>query len=523
LRGRRWVVFPLLFVGVLLGVLFFIEGKGGALMEKSPTWVKRQLRAVWIPTVANISWPSRTGLTKEKQQQEMVRLLDEAKQMGMNAVVIQIRPTADAFYPSTINPWSKYLSGKQGVNPGYDPLAFMLEEAHKRNLEFHAWFNPYRVSMDTDRKQLVSEHPARKNPEWIVQYGGKLYYNPGIPEVKEHVIRSVMEVVNRYDIDAVHFDDYFYPYPVAGQTFPDDKQYLKYGASRFKNKADWRRNNIDQLVRETAVAIKRAKPYVKFGISPFGIWRNKSSDPTGSDTNGSESYASIYADTRAWIQNEWVDYVTPQVYWNIGYSPAAYDRLIPWWAKEVRGKRVHLYIGQAIYKIGTSSPSAWLNKEEMPNQLRLNMGFPEVQGSMFYSMTDLLANRLGIKDQLSHKLYKYPALVPAMPWLGSQSPQAVALFQVERTSNGVQLSWRDQWSNSAVYYVVYRFRQDEEHNFDRSEHILTTLRRPQGAVNAISYLDTTVQRGEKYTYYVTAVDRLHNESKPSNARVFSVD
>ncbi|SFJ68558.1 glycoside hydrolase family 10 protein [Thermoflavimicrobium dichotomicum] len=518
-------VFCYLFILILIGALLYpniIWAQGDTkkveLNEQQPTWVKRQLRAVWIPSVLNITWPSKTGLSKEEQQKEMIQLLDEAKAMGMNAVVIQIRPTADAFYPSKINPWSKYLSGKQGEDPGYDPLAFMLKEAHKRNLEFHAWFNPYRVSMDTNLDALVPEHVARQHPDWVVAYGGKLYFNPGIPEVKQHVIDSVIEVVKNYDIDAVHFDDYFYPYPVAGQEFPDEELYQKYGAGQFKNKQDWRRHNINMLVKEVGQAIKKEKPYVKFGISPFGIWRNKSSDPTGSETNGSQSYETIYADTRTWIQNEWIDYVTPQVYWNRGYPPAAYDKLVPWWANEVKDKRVHLYIGQAVYKIGTTSPPAWQDPEEMPNQLKLNMQYPEVKGSMFFSMSDLRANRLGIKDRLAQDLYKYPALVPSMPWLDDDAPPAPHIHSALRTQKGIALVWGDHPKSDAVYYVIYRFKKDEAIDFDRPEHILTTIRRSGKFSIAQFYLDTTAQPDEQYVYYVTAVDRLHNESKPSKPK-----
>jgi uncharacterized lipoprotein YddW (UPF0748 family) len=494
------------------------EVQGNKSSNENTTWVKRQLRAVWIPSVLNISWPSKTGLSKEEQKAEMIKLLDEAKAMGMNAVVIQIRPTADAFYPSKINPWSKYLSGKQGENPGYDPLAFMLNEAHKRNLEFHAWFNPYRISMDTNLEALVPDHPAKKNPDWVVSYGGKLYFNPGIPEVKQHVIDSVMEVVKKYDIDAVHFDDYFYPYPVAGQEFPDEELYQKYGAGKFESKHDWRRHNINMLVKEVSTAIKKEKSYVKFGISPFGIWRNKSSDPTGSDTRGSQSYETIYADTRTWIQNEWLDYVTPQIYWNRGLAVADYEKLVPWWENEVKGKNVQLYIGQAAYKIGTESPPAWMDPEEMPNQLKLNMQYPDVKGSMFFSVTDLLANRLNFKDRLSQDLYKYPALVPTMPWLDAKPPKAPTIHTALRTPKGVSLVWNDHPRSDATYYTVYRFKRGEKIDFENPQHLIHTVRRSSKTSLVQVYTDKSAKSDEKYIYYVTAVDRLHNESKPSNPK-----
>nr|WP_232345403.1 family 10 glycosylhydrolase [Paenactinomyces guangxiensis] len=476
--------------------------------------VKRQLRAVWIASVVNIDWPSKIVLTKEQQQTEFINILDKSKAMGMNAVIVQIRPTADAFYRSNINPWSKYLTGKQGQDPGYDPLAFMLEEAHKRNLEFHAWFNPYRVSMDTRIEDLVPNHPARLHPDWVIPYGGKLYYNPGIPEAKEHIIESVMEVVKNYDIDAVHFDDYFYPYPVSGQEFADEAAYQKYGAALFPDKADWRRHNVNTLVGELSAAIKQEKPYVKFGISPFGIWRNKSTDPTGSETNGLQSYDAVYADTRTWIREGWIDYVTPQIYWNFGYPPAAYEKLVSWWSNEVKGRNTHLYVGQAAYKIDTSTPPEWKNPEEMPNQLKYNLLFPEVKGSIFFSFKDLNRNPLGIKDRLANDLYKYPALVPTMPWLDSQPPKKPKLKAAHRSREGVKIYWRDHNRNDSAYFVVYRFEGNKVLDIGDSKYLLATVRKTNGVFQ--SFTDKTAEPGKKYTYVITAADRLHNESAISN-------
>ncbi|WP_425283819.1 glycoside hydrolase family 10 protein [Lihuaxuella thermophila] len=497
---------------VLPGILHAEDGAA----KEMETYVspKRQLRAVWIATVVNIDWPSRTGLPKEQQQQEFIRILDESKAMGMNAVVVQVRPTADAFYPSRINPWSKYLTGVQGQDPGYDPLAFMIREAHKRNLEFHAWFNPYRVSMDTKIENLVPNHPARLHPDWVISYGGRLYYNPGIPEAKDHIIESIMEAVKNYDIDAVHFDDYFYPYPVSGQDFPDEAAYQKYGAAQFPQKADWRRHNVNTLIRELSEAIKQEKPYVKFGISPFGIWRNKSTDPTGSDTAGLQSYDAVYADTRTWIRQGWIDYVTPQIYWNFGYPPAAYEKLTDWWSREVRGRNTHLYIGQAAYKVGISNPPAWQNPEELPNQLKHNLLFAEIKGSIFFSFKDLRRNPLGIKDRLTQEIYKVPALVPAMPWLDDEPPKKPKLKAADWTSEGVEVIWRDHPLNDSAYFVVYRFDGHQVQNIEDATHMLATVRKT-GLRQ--SFLDQTARPGQEYTYVVTAVDRLHNESAVSNS------
>lgn len=366
----------------------------GRVSEQSPL-AKKQWRAVWIATVVNVDWPSRTGLDIATQQREFRNLLDQAQKMRMHAVVVQIKPTADAFYPSRYGPWSQYLTGVQGKNPGYDPLAFMLEETHKRKLEFHAWFNPYRVSMQDDANKLSADHPARQHPDWLVRYGGKLYYNPGIPAARTFVVESILEVVKRYAIDGVHMDDYFYPYPVAGQAFPDEDAYKRYGARHFANKSDWRRDNVNQLVRELDEEIHALRPAVRFGISPFGVWRNKSVDPTGSDTRALSNYDDLYADTRTWIRKGWLDYIAPQIYWPIGYELAAYEKLLPWWAKEVAGSSVHLYIGQAAHRI-----SEW-EKGEMVRQLDLNRKYKEIQGSIYFSLKDLLKNPDEIKDYLT--------------------------------------------------------------------------------------------------------------------------
>jgi uncharacterized lipoprotein YddW (UPF0748 family) len=320
----------------------------------------------------------------------------------MNGIVVQVRPSGDAFYPSRYAPWSAYLTGTQGQDPGYDPLAFMIQETHKRGIEFHAWFNPFRVSMQNQLSQLAISNPARTHPDWVVSYGGQLYYNPGIPPARAFLVASILESVKNYNIDAVHFDDYFYPYPISHQDFPDDATYHQYGATTFANKGDWRRANINSFIHDLAINIKSAKPHVQFGISPFGVWRNKSVDPTGSDTRALSDYDNLYADTRSWIKQNWLDYIAPQIYWNIGFPQAAYDKLVPWWAHEVTGTHVRLYIGQAAYKVNHST-AAWAKPEEIPNQLALNRCYSEVKGSIFYNMKSLLANPLGLQNFLKRE------------------------------------------------------------------------------------------------------------------------
>lgn len=482
---------------------------------------KRQFRAAWIATVVNIDWPSRPGLSVERQKQEFIRLVDEVVSMNLNAVVVQVRAAADAFYPSRYAPWSRYLTGVAGEDPGYDPLEFMLWEAHARNLEFHAWFNPYRVSLGSDPGELAPDSPAREHPEWVVEYGGQLYFDPGIPEARRLIEDSIIEAVENYDIDAVHFDDYFYPYPVEGQTYPDEETYQRYGAERFDSKADWRRDNVNRLIEELSDKIKQAKPWVKFGVSPFGVWRNEATDPTGSATTaGAQTYDDLYADTRTWIRNEWLDYVAPQVYWNIGFDPAAYDVLVPWWSGEVSGSSVALYVGQAAYKIGDNN-EAWDDPDEMPSHLRFNQDYPEIEGDIYFSITQLLDNPLGFKDRLEEDLYRNPALVPIMPWLGGYAPRRVPLTGVRETQRGIELEWKSiPPGDNAAYYAVYRFDESGAPNrcvFNDPRRILATVRRAVDKKTR-SYIDTTARPGRRYTYHVTAADRLHHESRTSNPR-----
>lgn len=347
---------------------------------------RQEMRAAWISTVYNIDWPS-TKNNETKQKQEYTTMLDKLKSTGINTVVVQVRPKSDAFYKSNINPWSEYLTGTKGKDPGYDPLPFLIDEAHKRGMEFHAWFNPYRATTGNETlESLPDNHPAKKNPSWVVKHGTSYYYNPGLPEVRKYIVDTVSEVVRNYNVDGVHFDDYFYP----GVSFADNDAYTKYGQGQ--NKDNWRRENVNSLLRDVKASVKSIKSNVVFGVSPAGIWRNKSSDPTGSDTKGNESYVGTYADTRAWIKQGLVDYVVPQLYWPIGLDAADYSKLVKWWANEVKGTDVDLYIGQGIYKQGQADYGGQNVAKEIKEQVTLNRTFSEIKGSMYFSAKNILNN-----------------------------------------------------------------------------------------------------------------------------------
>ncbi|MET9831938.1 family 10 glycosylhydrolase [Streptomyces sp. NPDC006385] len=375
--------------------------------------VTREMRGVWVATVANRDWPSKQGLTADEQCAELIGHLDNAVAHHLNTVILQVRPTADALWPSPYEPWSQVLTGTQGKDPGWDPLGTAVEEAHARGLDLHAWFNPYRIANHTDLSRLAESHPARRYPDWVVAYGGKLYYNPGLPEVRAFVQEAMLDAVAKYPVDAVHFDDYFYPYPVAGQTFDDTDAYDRYGGG-FATRDDWRRDNIDQLVQEMAAGIRKLRPTTQFGISPFGVWRNAATDPLGSDSRaGVQTYDDLYADTRTWVREGWIDYICPQLYWNIGFEAADYAKLVPWWAEVARGSRTRLYIGEALYKAGDpAQPAAWQDVDELSRHLTLAKDHPQTCGHVYFAAKDMAADRVGAMAQVVADHYGQPAKLP---------------------------------------------------------------------------------------------------------------
>ena len=360
-------------------------------------------RGAWIATVANIDWPSTEAVGNDSlQKAEMVWILDSLQSLGINAVIFQVRPTADALYQSEYEPSSHWLMGKQGDSLTYDPLAWTIEQAHERHMEVHVWLNPYRVNLaKTDTSTICADHIWRKHPEWFWEYNKQWYFNPGLDVTREWICTVVQDIVYRYDIQAIHMDDYFYPYPAGGKPLPDVKTFEKYPRG-FDNIEDWRRDNVNRAIQEISATIHECKDSVQFGISPFGVWRNASVDSTGSKTTaGITNYDDLYADIRLWIREGWIDYVLPQLYWEIGKKAADYETLAHGGANEVRGTNCKLYIGMAPYRLeGAKKDSPWGIGNEISRQMKLNRTIPEISGECFYSTRPLLRNPRHVCDTI---------------------------------------------------------------------------------------------------------------------------
>ena len=474
---------------------------------------KREFRGVWVATVGNIDWPHKPGLTSDQQKEELANILNAHQQSGINAIMLQVRPAADAFYAKSREPWSKWLTGKQGKAPDalYDPLEFAVSEAHKRGMELHAWFNPYRATTDNKFAALSPDHITRTKPGWFFIYGGIKLFNPGIPEVREYIVKVILDVVDNYDIDGVHMDDYFYPYQISGQHIDDAETFKQYGGA-FIDIRDWRRNNVDQLIKMLSDSIHKHKPRIKFGISPFGIWANKYQNPEGTDTHGGSSYYELFADSRRWIKEGWLDYINPQLYWPIDDRSAPFNKMLDWWSDNTYNR--HLYIGMAAYRINERKTVKFKSPAQMPDQIKYLRNNLRVQGSVYFSSASLLNNPLGFTDSLKQNYYRYPALPPVMLWLDSVAPNAPRNVMATALNGGVTLKWETPLlakDKEPVYgYVIYRFNGNEKVNLNDPKYILHIQYN-----DAPFYRDETIQKGKTYLYVVTAIDRLKNESDPS--------
>jgi uncharacterized lipoprotein YddW (UPF0748 family) len=393
--------------------------------DTAPAPFAREMRGMWVATVANIDWPSRSTLTAEQQRAELIDILDRAVDTRINAIILQVRPAADAVYLSALEPWAALLTGTQGTDPGYDPLEFAVREAHARGLELHAWINPFRAGNTADTARLAALHLFRSRPDLVRVYGTQLWLDPGEPDVHEHTLRVITDIVQRYDIDAIHLDDYFYPYVQndasgAAIPFPDSATYARYGAGVLL--ADWRRANVDRFVERLYGVVRSLDPALKVGISPFGIWRP--GNPPG--VQGLDAWASIYADSRKWLQQGWVDYFAPQLYWAIAAPQQSFPALLDWWlAQNTHGR--HVWPGLAVYRVNNGTASAF-TFQEIPEQIRLTRQRAGGTGHILYNTTWTLKQHGGaVAATLKGDLYRPMALVPATPWLGAALPPAPAL------------------------------------------------------------------------------------------------
>ena len=364
-----------------------------------------EMRGVWISTVFNLDWPNANS-NVEKQKNDLVKYYDDIKDINMNAVFMQVRSMGDAMYSSEYSPWSSYFTGELGKDPGYDPLEFAIDEAKKRKLEFHAWFNPFRIStsnnfsLESYFEKLDNKNVLKNKPEYFVKYGNETWLNPGIPEVRQYAIDVILEVVKNYDIDGVHLDDYFYPYPKENIQYNDEESFKKYNSKNLSLE-DWRRENLNLFIKELNRKIKLYDKDIRFGVSPFGIWKNKD-DSEGSNTNGLSSYYELYADSKKWVEEEWIDYICPQLYWKMDSKNANYKELVNWWGNVVKDTSVDLYIGQAAYRTEEEKP--W-DESELVNQIRYNREKEEVSGSIFFRLKNIIKENEELNKVLKKDLY----------------------------------------------------------------------------------------------------------------------
>ncbi|MEH1900724.1 MAG: family 10 glycosylhydrolase [Nostoc sp.] len=447
----------------------------------------REFRGAWVVSVWNGDWPSKAGLSVAQQKAELTEIITKLQALNFNALMFQVRPEGDALYESKLEPWSAWITGTQGEapEPFYDPLAFAIAECHKRNIELHAWFNPYRASTSTDPAKTVRPHIAATNPESVYLWKTQRWMDPGLKIVQDRAYNVIIDVVKRYDVDGIHLDDYFYPYPIEGQSFPDDKTYAAYkSAGGTLSLGDWRRDNVNKMVQRLWQGIKTTKPDVKFGISPFGIYRP--GQPAG--ITGLDAYNVLYADSKKWLEQGWIDYIAPQLYWRTDQPQQSYSALLKWWT-QVNTKQRHVYAGNNL-----TEPS---NKSRESNEIEKQVKISRSQarqlslGNIFFNLAVLTENSQGIADKFQSLLYNKPALPPTLPWQDTTPPPPPIGLQV----NNRKLSWQPGDNQPVRSWTLYRLSGDT-----------WTI----GRILSAGTTFATVQQGG--TYAVCAVDRLANES-----------
>lgn len=471
---------------------------------------KREFRGAWIQCVNG----QFQGMPTSKMQQTLSQQLDVLQRYGANAIIFQVRPECDALYPSKLEPWSRFLTGTQGKAPSpyWDPLKWMIEQCHKRGMELHAWINPYRAKTK-GTSELASSHVAIKHPGSVFPYDGQFILNPGLPENRKYICDVVDDIVSRYDIDGVHIDDYFYPYPQAGLPIPDQKEFAKYN-NGIANIADWRRYNVNVFIKELGETIHKRKPWVKFGVSPFGIYRNKRSSAIGSETTGLQNYDDLYADVLLWANNGWIDYCVPQLYWQIGNKAADYKTLIEWWNKYCAARP--LFIGESVERTVKYADTTNPKNNQMGQKFALHSALGNVKGTVLWYAKAAVDNMGNYGTMLEKHYWRYPALQPTMPFIDDKAPKKPRKVKPVWTSDGYILFWSapkgSGWKDEAAKYVVYRFANGERTDTSNPANIITVTDK---TLYKLPYNDGS----QKYTYVVTALDRMSNESKAVKKKV----
>lgn len=470
---------------------------------------KREFRGAWIQAVNG----QFQNLGRDRMQAMLISQLDDLQKDGINAIFFQVRVEGDALYASQLEPWSRYLTGQQGMppNPYWDPLQWMITQCHARGMELHAWINPYRAKTK-GTTALAATHEYTRHPDRFFNYDGLFLFDPGRPENRDYICKVTCDIVSRYDVDGIHIDDYFYPYPVAGVAIPDDASYNAYGAGM--NRGDWRRKNVNMFMEQMCRQIREVKPWVKFGVSPFGIYRNQRNDPKGSATNGLQNYDDLYADVLEWVRQGWVDYNIPQIYWEIGNKAADYETCIRWWSENA-GQRP-IFVGQDVSRTVKYPDPNNPTQHQMARKYQLQRSLPGIHGSCQWYAAAVCENPAGYQDMLRQVYHNTPALQPAMPWIDDKAPKKPRKTAIVWTEDGPVLFWTAPKAKNimdeAHQYVVYRFGPGEKVNLDDPTHIL--------CITKDTMLPLTYEGGEtKYTYVITALDRLQNESKAAKKKV----
>ena len=471
---------------------------------------KREFRGAWMQFVNGMY----LGKSTAEIQQMLTHQLDELEKDGANAIIFQVRGECDALYESKIEPWSRYLTGVQGKAPSpyWDPMAWMIQQCHRRGMEFHAWINPYRARMKSPTR-LADNHILKTHPERAFEYGGLYVLNPGLKENRDYILSVVDDIVSRYDIDGIHIDDYFYPYPEGGRPIPDDREYALYN-NGIADRGDWRRYNVNLFVKEMGEHVHKLKPWVKFGVSPFGIYRNKKSSPIGSDTNGLQNYDQLYADVLLWVNNGWIDYCVPQLYWQIGNKAADYKTLIEWWNKYC-GNRP-LYIGESIDRTVKYADPANPKSNQMGAKFMLHSKMNNVKGTVLWYAKAAVDNMGNYGTMLEKHYWRYPALQPTMPFIDDKAPKKPRSVKPVWTSDGYILFWQapkgSGWKDEAAKYVISRFDSGEKVDTNSPRNII--------AITGNTFYKLPYEDGKKKdTYVVTALDRMSNESKMAKKKV----